>query len=861
MFLHLILSGFTFCLHIPTRVGVESPLSRFHSRFSKTPTTSAGMIGDAQLASQTLSFGDAVTPSLDTRGIPMDHTRDTGFLSDATLSEFFERPIKIKELSWGVEQTLDSKFDPWDLYWSNAEVLARISNYHLLKCNLHVKFVLNGNAFYYGRLIASYLPFDSVDQSYFNRAPVRADFVGLSQKMHVYMNPTLCQGGDLQLPFFYDSNALQIPYKEWTQMGQIRVGAINPLKHANGGTEPVSLSIFAWATNVSYAIPTRNRPEAGDEYSSNIISKPASTIARYAGSLATLPWIGPFARATEIGATAVASISKIFGYAAPIDLASSLLVPRARNSLATTDDKYMGLKLTVDSKQELTLDPATTGINTPDELTICGIAQKESYLTTFDWAVSAAAEQLLFNSYVDPGIHQIHGPVNEHHLTAAAFAVLPFKYWRGTMRFRFQIVASEYHKGRIRIVYDPNTGGATSAYNTHYNKVHDISVAKDFSFDVGWAQSTPYKQSFGINNTPLTDMFGSAALLLKRQDIGNGVLSVYVLNKLTTASTVVSDIQVNVFVSMLDDFEVAEPSERLSDVRFTPVPIEGRNQPEALDNADEVENPVTDPAPIGSMADTGIVDKDVTKLFFGEVIASFRQLLKRNYFHERILIPVVDTLAIVQVSRGAFPGYGGYTDTPPPPGSPIIDLNNGSYYYYAQTTLLNYLSKAYVGRRGSLRWLLDFSRCHASTVASGYLGGSTSVIFGRDDDYFITTTTYPHEAANLPGDFLAANLNLQRGFTPRGASITNNAVNPLSAVEIPYYAPKRFSPTRKNETFTANNQEPGWKFQFTTFPVEDPTDSYVDTYVSAGEDFNLFYFNGLPIVYYQSIAPDPLPPP
>jgi hypothetical protein len=313
---------------------------------------------------------------------------------------------------------------------------------------------------------------------------------------------------------------------------------------------------------------------------------------------------------------------------------------------------------------------------------------------------------------------------------------------------------------------------------------------------------------------------------------------------------------VNVFVSMLDDFEVAEPSERLNTLRFQATPVQARNIPEAGD-MDNIETPVEDPSGIGSVAHTGIEDKDITKVFFGEVVGSFRQLIKRNYFHERILMPIVTTVSMITVSRAAFPSFGGYTTVVPPPGSPIVDLNNGDKYYYAETTLLNYLSRAFLGRRGAVRWLLDFSRCHASTVASGYLGGSTSVVFGRDDDYDITTTSYSLGTGS-PGDFLAATANIMKGYTPRGACLTNNAVNPLSAVEIPYYRPTRFSTTRTAESFTARNQQPGWSFTFTTFPVANQTDSFVDTYVSAGEDFNLFFFNGMPPVYYQPSAPDPV---
>jgi hypothetical protein len=99
-----------------------------------------------------------------------------------------------------------------------------------------------------------------------------------------------------------------------------------------------------------------------DEHEQAVISRPASTVARYARALTNIPWIGPFARATEIGAGAVSAIAKIFGYSAPVELNYNMMVPAPRPSLAVVDTKYPANKLSVDSKQEVTIDPTTTGI-------------------------------------------------------------------------------------------------------------------------------------------------------------------------------------------------------------------------------------------------------------------------------------------------------------------------------------------------------------------------------------------------------------------------------------------------------------------------------------------------------------------
>jgi hypothetical protein len=59
------------------------------------------------------------------------------------------------------------------------------------------------------------------------------------------------------------------------------------------------------------------------------------------------------------------------------------------------------------------------------------------------------------------------------------------------------------------------------------------------------------------------------------EDFGNGVIGVYVVNELTTPnSTIDNNIEINVFVSMGDDFEVFVPDDYFQFFTFKP-PVEG----------------------------------------------------------------------------------------------------------------------------------------------------------------------------------------------------------------------------------------------------------------------------------------------
>lgn len=806
----------------------------------------------------------------------MDPTRTVGFMQDATLSQFFERPVKILETPWALSTPLFVRFNPWKLFWENPRNLEKINNYHLLKCTMHVKLLVNGNAFYYGRAIMGYEPLSPLDNTSAANvtrpdAYVNEDIVRLSQRMHIFVNPTECTGGSLELPFFWNSNALRIPRNEWDQMGECVLMSINDLQHANGGVDPLTISVLAWAENVSYAIPTasrptapvRNVPEMADEHEQAVVSRPASTVARYAGALTNIPWIGPFAKATEIGASAVAAIAKIFGYSSPANLDYSIMVPTPRSSLAVVDTKYPTNKLSVDSKQEITIDPATTGINSVDELPIASIASRESYLTSFDWTINDAPDSPLFQIRVDPGHRRVLG--REYHFPACAAATIPFDYWRGTMRFRFQIVTSAYHKGRIRIVYDPNGGNANPEFNTHYTTVHDISNEKDFTVDVGWAQNEPFRKPLDHSVTGYND--GSSPFS-SYSDRANGVLSVYVLNALTVPGTVVADVQVNVFISMLDDFEVAMPNADICSWRFRdPVPPTPRlrNVPEmaqeAMDNdMDCCENPVNDPPTIDTMADALIETPDTTKLFFGEVIGSFRQLLKRTMLSEVKRIPDDTESTYYSLERRAFPEYGGlYTGGTLSNGMPLV-YSNGQLVVPCATTYINFVGRMFLAWRGSIRWTFDTATLNVQGGTDRF--NSVTVTLSRKNSTFRTHSSGPLVSPTEPEINIGPNLtDLGDAETSFGAHLLNTNVNPIQSIEVPFYSNKRFYLTQNETAFDDFVEEPSYRVS-TILPgsSNDSDVSVLKMYCSAGEDFNLFFFNGLPPVYYSTNLPnDPGP--
>lgn len=811
---------------------------------------------------QVVSFSDQNSQwvySVDNRLDSAHRTVDT---DDASLSNFFSRPIKIASINWTVGSTFGTTINPWQLYFENLRVINRITNYNVLRSKLCVRIMINGNGFHYGRALASYRPLHNDDDMIAWRyGIVPQDTIAASQRMHVWIDPTKSQGGTLCLPYVYYKNGMSIPEQDWRDMGELDIASVTTLEHANGGTDSVTISVFAWAEDVSLSIPTVAEPGAlapqSDEYdeaTSGPISGPANTVASIASKLALVPQIRPMALATQMAAGAIGNIAKLFGMSRPVDAGPiQSYKPTYLGNMVNTNVMDTSTKLTFDVKQELTIDPVATGLGPDDEMAITSIAKRESYLTQFSWPTTATPETLLWNCHVTPNLIDTAAPsgFTEVHSTPVAYVSRPFENWRGTLKYRFQIVASAFHKGRLKIVYDPYYN-STSEYNVQYTHVIDLAKERDFTVSIDWGQEL----SFLDHNDGFTPPFSTGLLGGAQHEESNGIIAVYVVNDLTTPSATLSDVAVLVSVSADDNFEVVNPNaQNYQNLDyFQPQsddtsPIEYWEPQADLSNADEdLTQQETKPieAPVETSLGVHDTSNDAYKIYFGDPVSSIRQVLKRYVLSRGFAPDVADTAAtyaIVQTSN--FPLYPGYDPNGDNNAATPIDPTP---YNFVVMTHLNWFTPLFLCRRGGLRVKYIYE---SDQVSNGLMtlnrdtenGASRLNPFGRDT--FVNTSP---SALNF-NCWLGNVLNFSGGHA------TALAENPVLEVELPYASRYRFSPGRKK-----NMREVGSEYtqqHLVCFPTSTTAGrARVNLFVSAGEDFSLSFFQACP-VYWDNVTPAP----
>jgi len=824
-----------------------------------------------------------------------DPTRGIADMADTDLGQFLSRPILIKEYTWSPSLAFFETFDPWSLYLNQAKNINRIANFNLFRSKLCVRFLINGNGFYYGRLLACYNPLPATDQVSINRGLlIDADNIGASQKPHLYINPTECQGGDLCLPFVHWQNTVRVPEAEWGDLGEITIRTLSDLKNANGAVDGITLSVFAYLENPNMAIPTSKNPititPQSDEYGHNPISGVASTVARVSGMLSSVPIISPFAKATQLAASAVGGIAKLFGMSRPAVIDPiQVYKPEYMGGMANTNTPDGTNKLSMDVKQELTIDSAVVGVDSTDEMGLVSIAKRESYYTSFGWDpvgdIRSGPGYKLFSTQVMPTNFQTAKmgslAATEYHLTPAGYVALPFDYWGGSMEFRFQVVSSNFHRGRIRVVWDPAslTPAGNSDYNTSYNRIIDITDMKDFTVKVGWGREVSFlpvqSPNALVDGLPVPSYEPHPSGLQIPSILGNGILSVYIVNDLTVPNTdpaINNSIEVNVFSRMCDDARFAQPAEmrKRSMSYFRPPDGALTIEPQSAEMEEQEMAPVSTGADV-TIADEQPVSDHMMDVFFGEEITSIRQMLKRYCFHTFMPLTKLEEglrNRMYRVTTPDFPYYNGFN--PGSDDSGVIDATNYKFSY-TQNTYLNYFTPAFVAYRGGIRWkklahrgggagLVDYTGEHFSIVRSSGAVDTNLILPGTGDANNAYKPFIRSENLNPLRfrDTAARASAFMSSFAPVGF-LTPADRNPACEVDLPFYSNRRFMCARRIKNLEDRQLDDELP------PVHVTTTmgcfSATENFVAAAEDFSLSFFIGVPVMYSVGrLGEYPIPP-
>ena len=805
-----------------------------------------------------------------------DPLRSDGIEEINDLKHFLSRPVKLWEQAWTEGDALRvTEMYPWHAYLRDTVIARKIANYSWISGTLHIKAMINASPFHYGRALLCWRPLKG-DGTEFIRSPGNAPFVDnirFSQRLKVELNPTENMGGEMTIPFVWDKSFLDIGSdNDLKNIGELILSSYQTLDNAQGVSgRQVNITITAWLSDVKLSGPTNfvsqslNKVNEQDEYEENnkgLISTPASAVAKAAGALTDIPLIGKYATATQLAASGISKVARAFGYSQPASLESRRYYKsKPIGELSVAAGTALVDKLALDPKQELSIDPAICG-STPseDEMSIANICARESYICKAKWTYSDLPEKALFRSLVTPSqfVRERVSTTDYYHMTPMGHLSQLFQYWRGTMEYKFVVACSKYHKGRLRVVYDPHADAAGATYPAWagpMTKIIDLSEQTEFTVKIGMNQDVPFLNVDTISgtsnwgNTTPTDSTGTTVETLNPENgRHNGMLSIYVMNQLSSPTEADGGIYINTFIRMHD----AEFGQMNGKALELTAQTDGWYRPNAVVRSSPFvsQSALVDPDPLdvdpepatdlGTYVETVDTDTDMLT-YFGEAITSLRSVLKRPAVYKESfpLGPTNETMYFEKPRFTQFPLYSG------------VD-NSIALTQPRRTTFLTYLTPAFAARRGAVRWKVIMQQ--PPVVYDNTTGGFSH---GREP----INSLWAHI---IPGK---SNLNSDEGFTypvtaitdtallnlipntGHGASHSLEAQMPTLEIEVPFYTNKRFA--YGQDTQASNNEELGgrqWLACYHHYNLTGTQPTSLVTLCSAGEDFSLSHYVNAPVM-------------
>lgn len=802
--------------------------------------------------SQTTGFLDAnAGSSVGLTTSPLDYELDDAVTS-ADLSDFLSRPVQIATGTWSQASAAGASVisvAPWSAYVNTLAIKNKLQNYAFMRGDLKIKVVTNASPFMYGSARVIYTPLWNAQggSSFKNRTIVAGstttDLIPLSQLPGAYITPSHSEGVEMTLPFIWPRSFLRVGVSnDFGAMGHLQCIIYAALASANGSTSSVNVNVFAWMENVVLAGPTVAPALQADEYGVGVVSAPASAIAAVGRRLSNIPVIGRFAKATEIGASAVSKIATLFGFTnVPVITDTEPVRNTPFPQLATAHIGYPHEKLALDPKNELSIDPQIGGLPSDDELAITKFVQKESYLTTAIWDTTKTYGVPLFTSVVQPqlGTDFLYLSQPAYQFTPMGLLSTMFRNWRGDIIFRFKFIATPFHKGRVRISYDPYSSSVQTTSDTGpvvFNKIVDLGAETDVEFRIPYQQALPW---LFCESLPFASKYSTSITpnVTNVDTFMNGVISVKVLTQLS-APTSTSSISMQVFVRGAENLQFSNP--RSQDYNLTPYQIE---------SYEYSEQPSAQQETFGKKSTD--YEKQRALVNFGESVLSLRTLMRRHNYLDTIVAPQMSagTVGVYRIDQTRFPPHFGY-DTygfglAKGINSPTVTFN----FNYSQCTPWHLISNCFLMQRGSMNWVYNpikqgvevVSRISRNTDAMPYINKGLQV------------------GSSANASISEGNIFLRTSSTAAGASLNHMASVNGHSITAPSYTPFKFVSTDiKNCTNPATSTDYRYDGSiFDNLRIEYPCDAatlnvgglQVERYFGIGSDYTLHFFMNCPTLF------------
>jgi len=775
------------------------------------------------------------------------------------LDDFFKRPVLIDVRSISLNTDVDYTLDAYNIWARLPSIRNKLAHYAYFRGNMKLRFSISSSKFHYGSLLVSYQPLTSTNRNYQvmrSLTPITEQKRQFRQN-YLSQSPNICyinagQDDDVQLdlPFISPQNSLRLftpygvgvienidSYEDFDDLGQVFITSLGRFHSASPtDTSALSVTVYGWMEDVELSTPTNTRISvtAESEFLTNPISSTATAISNVAEQLVDVPIISTFAKATQIAATAISKIALMFGFSKPTNIAPPTFAKQVTFSNgATIIGRDTAFKLTCDPKQELALMNDIMGSGSHDPLAHKYITSIPTLLNVLRFTGVSVPYQTTLRSFpITPilGTHFVNTSLTTTHQimmnSALSQVAMNYTYWRGTLSFRFDIVASNFTRGKLIFIYEPNGTDSfvdrkdrPTILNQQYITTLDLEKERSITIHVGYNNHKNFGNVHQSNDTkgglrPYFNTSGDVIAEIIESNLrgqSTGVMTIRTATSITEIDAS-APMYINAYV-FSEDMEFCEPWDHTnmslnSNINAESAYEQGEPINKVQTQADHTLNISGNTSTINRTIPS---NKNIYHAHFGEKIESLRVLLKRDQ--------TAFLLSHTTTNTVEHPVYPPHANGLIPRSVPITSENG-------RVNTFNIMRHCFLGVRGGVRY-------RVSTRDDNYIGN----VYTK---YKRTKFSIPTTSSRTQGQSIV---------TPSvSGSIVQNPIHGGIEYEVPYFSTHLFD-------------SPGIVGLYSTYDRNDDSAGalvFADTSVtsfnqlfqmSIAEDFNFLRFQGA--CFYQ----------
>lgn len=517
----------------------------------------------------TTAFVDKMPGTTSIRPLRMD--LDPHLLSSAKYGEaenIYDFLAKPYPLIQGVFQSTDTS-TTFTRYQYFQDILtlepyaSKLKGFMGIRADMVLKVVFNANSFQAGRYILAVSPHGGTGQNpavYMENGTRFASLTQITQLPHVEFDLNTESSATLTVPYssVYSHVPVNPPAPNTTHsLGTIILLPYSPVV-STAGSSSVPFDLYVSFTNVDLAAPVFPQMAKGsntverEQAAANIgpVAKGAGKVKALANMVGQkVPLLASIAEPVSWAMDLLEGAANIFGWSNPSNLAPAQRITDTAFAYANNADAGdNSLPISLYSCNQVEVAPGYSG-TALDEMVLSHLSQIPAYMETITWSTANATGSVLYSFNLTPYAAvrtSASGASTVSHFTPVGLLSRLFQYYRGGLKFKFKIVKTRYHTGRLILSFNPSVGTVATPISsitdtTYLNRqVIDISTQTEFEYTVPFISLSPWKPTYG--------QYGEI-----------GALTMVISNPLVAPATVSSSISILMEICGAEDIEFAVP--------------------------------------------------------------------------------------------------------------------------------------------------------------------------------------------------------------------------------------------------------------------------------------------------------------